>query len=79
MKKNIDVYAWIKKFINEKIAVRGTLNNEMKQILKSCEEIVDLLITEISKVYDFMFFLLFLVVIILCVWISEMNFSITNH
>ena len=50
LKKSMDGYAWIKNFINEKVAARGTLTNEMKQTLKICEEMVDLLPTKISKV-----------------------------
>jgi len=48
--KSMEAYNWIKKFIQEKIAGKGALSFEMKETLRSCEEMVEMLPKKIEKI-----------------------------
>lgn len=50
LKRSMESYKWIKDFINEHVAPKGTLNYEMRETLKNCEEMVQLLPSKIDRV-----------------------------
>jgi len=51
LKRSMESYKWIKDFINEHVAPKGTLNYEMRETLKNCEEMVQLLPSKIDRVH----------------------------
>ena len=50
LKRSMESYKWIKDFINEQVAPKGSLSYEMRETLKNCEEMVQLLPSKIDRV-----------------------------
>ena len=50
LKKSLESYKWIKDFINEHIASKGALSYEMKETLRNCDEMCQLLPAKIDRV-----------------------------
>jgi len=50
LSRSLEAYRWIKKFISEQIAAKGALSYEMKETLKNCEEMVELLPAKIDRI-----------------------------
>jgi len=50
LKKSMESYKWIKDFINEHMASKGALSYEMRETLKNCEEMCQLLPAKIDRV-----------------------------
>lgn len=48
--RSLEAYNWIKKFINDNLASKGTLSHEMRETLKNCEEMCSLLPSKIDRV-----------------------------
>ena len=50
--RSLEAYNWIKNFINDNLASKGSLSHEMKETLKNCEEMCALLPSKIDRVHN---------------------------